>query len=246
MINKVKLKNIIDKYYLGVNESVKWDIKDNFLEIDFMTPTKDVIGKVSSKNFNIKDSQLAIYNTKRLQNLVDICEGDLVLDLDKVGQTFTKLYISDLNFNLTYPLSDPILIRKVNSVNTPEWDVKVNLEPEDISNLIKAKLALPQINHMSILPSTNLNGDSILEFIFGGESSYNDKINYQIESETLNSPQANSIPFDSNIFKNILSVNRDMESSTIYFNSEGLVKFEFSKEDIYCEYFLVRKSETEF
>jgi hypothetical protein len=246
MISKVKLKSIIDKYYLGVNESVKWNINDNFLEINFMTPTKDVIGQVTSKNFNLKDSQLAIYNTKRLQNLVDICEGDLVLDLEKNGQTFTKLYISDLNFNLTYPLSDILLIRKVNTVNTPQWDIKVNLEPEDISNLIKAKMALPQINYMSILPSTNLNGDNILEFIFGGESNYNDKIDYHIESEVLNSPKSTPIPFDSNIFKSILSVNKDMESSTIYFNSEGLIKFEFSKEDIYCEYFLVRKSETEF
>ena len=33
MINKQVLTSIIDKYYLGLNESVKWIIKDNTLEI---------------------------------------------------------------------------------------------------------------------------------------------------------------------------------------------------------------------
>ena len=44
MINKLQLQSIISKYYLNVNESVKWETKDNKLKIDFMSPTKDVIG----------------------------------------------------------------------------------------------------------------------------------------------------------------------------------------------------------
>ena len=51
MINKLQLQSIINKYYLGVNEAVKWEIENNELGINFMTPTKDVIGSVS-KIFN--------------------------------------------------------------------------------------------------------------------------------------------------------------------------------------------------
>ena len=60
MINKLKLVSIINKYYLGTNESVKWIIQDNSLNVDFMTPTKDVIGNVECTDFQLEDSKLAI------------------------------------------------------------------------------------------------------------------------------------------------------------------------------------------
>ena len=66
MISKIQLQSIIDKYYLGLNESVKWVIKDNNLSIDFMTPTKDVIGKVTCNNFDMEDGSISIYDTKKI------------------------------------------------------------------------------------------------------------------------------------------------------------------------------------
>ena len=99
MINKLKLVSIINKYYLGTNESVKWDIKDNSLNIEFMTPSKDVIGNLTCNDFELEDSKLAIYDTKKLQNLISICSGDLLLEFEKTKEIYTKLNISDLNFN---------------------------------------------------------------------------------------------------------------------------------------------------
>ena len=40
MINKILLQSILNKYHLGVNQSVKWVINDNNLEINFVSPTK--------------------------------------------------------------------------------------------------------------------------------------------------------------------------------------------------------------
>ena len=73
MINKLIVQSIINKYYLGENESVKWVVKDNSLSIDFMTPSKDVIGSVVCTNFELEDSKLAIYDTKKLNSLISIC-----------------------------------------------------------------------------------------------------------------------------------------------------------------------------
>ena len=75
MINKSKLQSVINKYYLNVNEAVKWVIKDNQLQIDFMSPTKDIIGKLICNDFEVEDSTLAIYDTKKLNSLVSICNG---------------------------------------------------------------------------------------------------------------------------------------------------------------------------
>ena len=145
MINKLQLQSIISKYYLNTNESVKWETENKMLNINFMSPTKDVIGKVTCSDFELEDSTLAVYDTKKLSNLISICNGDLLLELEKTNKIFTKLKISDLNFNLTYALSDSLLIGKVGTVNIPEFVVELNLTSEDIDNLIKAKSALSQV-----------------------------------------------------------------------------------------------------
>ena len=69
MINKLTLQSIINKYYLGLNEAVKWEVNNNSVNIDFMTPTKDVIGNVTCNNFQLEDCKLAIYDTKKLSSL---------------------------------------------------------------------------------------------------------------------------------------------------------------------------------
>ena len=46
MIQKLTLQSIINKYYLGVNESVKWKTQNNELTIDFMTPNRQWISDI--------------------------------------------------------------------------------------------------------------------------------------------------------------------------------------------------------
>ena len=84
MINKSILQSVISKYYLNVCESVKWKTEDTIiLSIDFMSPTADIIGKVTCKDFPLEDSELAIYDTKKLSSLISICNGDLLIRIRK-------------------------------------------------------------------------------------------------------------------------------------------------------------------
>ena len=244
MINKLTIQSVINKYYLGTNEAVKWEINNNFLNVDFMTPTKDVIGSVSCNNFELEDSKLAIYDTKKLSSLISICNGDLLLELDKNGAIYTKLKISDLNFNLNYALSDPLLINKVGEVNIADWVVELNLTQEDVDNIIKAKSALSQIDNMLVTTTTNLDGEDVVEFVFGDESGHNNKITYQVLGKIQETDI--KLPFNSDTFKTILQANKDMGGGKLYLSSMGLMKMEFESEDINSEYFMVRKAETEF
>jgi hypothetical protein len=244
MINKLILQSIINKYYLGLNESVRWEINNKTVNIDFMTPTKDVIGSVSCDNFELEDSKLAIYDTKKLQNLISICSGDLLLELTKNNALNTKLQISDLNFNLTYALSDPLLIGKVGTVNDAEWVVELNLEEEDVTNLIKAKSALALVDNMIVTTTTNLDDEDVVEFVFGDESGHNNKITYQMSGSIKE--QNMKLPFNSDMLKTILQANKDMEGGKLYLSSMGLMKLEFSHEGIKSEYFMVRRVETNF
>jgi len=244
MINKSVIQSIINKYYLGLNESVKWRIDNNMLDVNFMTPSKDVIGGVTCNDFQLENSQLAIYDTKKLSNLISICNGDLLLELEKTNQLFTKLKISDMNFNLTYALSDPLLIDKVGTVNVPEWVVKLDLTSEDIDNIIKAKSALAQIDNMLVTTTQDLDGNDVCEFIFGDESGHNNKITYQIAGDIKE--QDLKIPYNSDMFKTILQANKDMDGGVLYLSSMGLMKLEFNADSISSEYFVLRKAEVDF
>ena len=244
MISKLTLQSIINKYYLGLNESVKWSTNDRNLEIDFMSPTRDVIGKVTCNDFDLEDSNLAIFDTKKLQSLINICSGELLLELEKTNVVATKLKISDMNFNLTYALADPLLIGKVGTVNVPEWVVELDLSIEDIDNLIKAKSALQGIDNMLLTTTVDLDGNNVCEFVFGDENGHNNKITYQI----LGKVESNNlkIPFNSDMFKTIIHSNKDMEGGKLYLSEMGLLNLKFQKDDITSEYFMSRKAERTF
>ena len=244
MINKSILQSVISKYYLNVCESVTWKTNNNNLIIDFMSPTADIIGKVTCKDFPLEDSELAIYNTKKLSSLISICNGDLLLELEKQHKLISKLKISDLNFNLTYAVSDPLLVPKVGSVNIPEFTVNLNLTKEDIDNLIKAKSALQGIDNMLITTTTNLDGENVCEFVFGDEHGHNNKITYQISGNITE--ESMKIPYNSDTFKTVIHANKDMEEGTMKISSMGLIEFKFKTDKVSSEYYMVRKAETDF
>ena len=244
MINKLTLQSIINKYYLGENESVKWDIEDKTLEIRFMSANKEVIGGLTHTNFDLEDSELAIFDTKKLINLLNITTGDVLVELEKTYKIFTKMMISDQNFNLSYALADLLLISKVGTVTEPTWDVVINLEKEQVSNLVKAKSALAEVDNMVITTELDLNKELMCKFTFGDEHGHNNKITYQLYGDIKD--QNIKIPFNSNIFKTILNVNKDLDSGTLKISSKGLMKLNFTSGDTICEYYLVRKESTNF
>ena len=53
---------------------------------------------------------------------------------------------------------------------------------------------------------------NICEFIFGDNTGFSNKITYQIQGNVTKSDI--EIPFDSDIFKDILNANKDMDSGT--------------------------------
>ena len=244
MVNKLVLQSVINKYYLGENESVKWKIKDKTLSIDFMSVNKEVIGKVTHTGFDVEDSELAIFDTKKLLNLLGITQGDLIFELEKGKSVYTKMKFADESFNLTYALADPLLIGKVGSVTEPQWDAVLPLEKEHVDNLVKAKNALAGIGSMTLSIDVDLNGDNMCVFTFGDEQGHNNKITYQMYG-TIKQEKI-EIPFNSDMFRNILKENKDLESGHIFISYQGLMKLQFNSEDTLSIYYMVRKEESAF
>ena len=209
-----------------------------------MSISKEVIGKITHNNIDIEDSELAIFDTKKLLNLIGITSGDLLFNLEKNRNLCTKMYFADADFNLTYALADPLLIGRVGAVTEPEWDAVLPFEKEYVDNLVKAKSALAGIGLLTVSIDKDLNGDDMCVFTFGDEQGHNNKITYQlygdIKKDTI------SLPFNSDMLKTILNVNKDLENGNMYLSYKGLMKLEFEIEGTQSTYYMIRKEQSAF
>ena len=172
MINKNVLQSIIAKYYLnGLNNQVKWRIKDNTLTI--YAGEKGRVCKVVLKDFNFEDSELGIFDTNKLNKLISITNGDLLLTPEKIKAIYSKIHISDSNFDLTYSLADTLILGKVSYYNDPDdYEIELQLSNEDIDYLIKAKNALSDVDNMLISSAEDIDGNKVCEFLFGDNEGF--------------------------------------------------------------------------
>ena len=130
-MNKQTLTSAVDKYYLnGTVEAVKWVVKDKVATIDFITPMKNLVGKVISPNFDLEDSEVGIYNTSQFYKLVKIMNDTVVLKLLKSERgTPLELTLADNQFDLNYYLSDLNLIETVPAINEPaDYDAELDID----------------------------------------------------------------------------------------------------------------------
>ena len=173
MITKNKLQSIISKYYLGGQvESVKWVVEEGVLTIDFMAPTKDMIGRLTARGFPLTtNGTLAIFNTTQLNRLLNVLSGDLMVDVEKTKAVLTKFNIQDAKSTINYSLADPLMIQKVGEVDEDvNWQVKATLDSEDFQTFVRAAssiqgnelvtltpLSPPKFSNVIIPPTTNHN-----------------------------------------------------------------------------------------
>tara|TARA_B100000902_G_scaffold91729_1_gene95209 strand:+ start:8610 stop:9332 length:723 start_codon:yes stop_codon:yes gene_type:complete len=238
MISKNVLQSVIAKYYLnGLNNQVKWRIKDKALTI--YAGEKGRVCKVHLNDFDIEDSELGIFDTDKLSKLLSITSGELSLSLEKIKSVYTKMHIADLNFDLTYSLADILILGKTTWYEDPEtWEIDIDLQMEDVDHLIKAKNALSDVNNMLITTTQDFDGNNICEFVFGDNTGFSNKITYQLNGDIKEDNL--SIPFDSDIFKSILNSNKDMSKGNLKLSSKGMIKLTFNSDDIESVYYIAR------
>jgi len=245
-MTKLELQSIIEKYHLdGLVEGVKWAItRDKTLLINFMSPTQELIGNVLASDFPLPESIIGINDTTQLDKLLSITDGELTLDYTKEGKVLTKLNIADKQFNLNYTLAESFLIKDPLVYNGSEdYKVEAVLNNEIISALVKAKNALPNSENVVIELYDNLSTGQQLNFTFGGDVEYSNKVMYNIKDIESNTSQEFSSTYSSNLLKSILVCNKGATTSKLYINPDGLMKLSFEHENnLQSTYYIVAKA----
>tara|TARA_B100001094_G_C18186626_1_gene804216 strand:- start:1253 stop:1975 length:723 start_codon:yes stop_codon:yes gene_type:complete len=226
MINKNTLQSFISKYYInGLNNQVKWRIKDNTLTV--YAGESGRVCKVVLSEFNFEDCEIGVFDTNKLIKLLSITNGDLLLSSEKQGELHTKLNISDANFELSYALADTLIMGKSPWYNDPEegFEIELSLVREEVDNLIKAKNALNDVDNMLVQSSKDLDGNIVCEFLFGDNTGFSNKIEYQLQGTITD--ESIKLPFNSDIFKDILNANKDIDTCSIKISKKGMMKLSF-------------------
>ena len=238
MISKKVISDIVSKYSLGNNiEKVKWVITDEKFIIHFINDSKNLVGYVDyRKEIGLKPGDYGIFNTSQLIKCLNILDGDILVDA-----TTSKLNMADTNYDIKFNLADPAVIPNVPDVsnNSDEWSVIFDINDEFITRFVKSKDALSELETFTIETREGFTGD---ELVFTVGTNITNTIEFTVEA-TINE-SFNSIPFDSNLMKEILKANKDYHTGQIRINKKGLLDAHFHcGDDLYTGYYLVRKQE---
>ena len=233
-MNKQKLTRFISKYYLnGIVNSVILNSKQNKISVRFVSGDKTLLGELEMDKWPFEDAEVGIYSTDQFLKLLNVLDDDINLGIDKAGDKSISLKVTDSSSVVNYMLSDTSIISKPPSLKTiPEFELGINITPQVINKFISGKGALSETDKFTVIT------DGVNTKIVIGYATINTN-RVTIPVTTTKVKDINNITFNANIFKEILSANKECESATFEISSEGLSKIVFKIDDYSATYYVV-------
>jgi len=232
-MNKDKLNKFIQKYNLGGNiSSVKWSFKNGKLKTNFVTDDKTLLGNVILDNIDFENCNLGIYSTGQLQKMLGVLDDDVKMSLTKFGDKAVSLNVKDNQTSFDYQLADLIAIQDPPSLKKlPDFESKFKIDGNFINIFIKSKNALTDIDSFTIV-----NGKDP-KCIIGYDKNNTNRITMPLS--VIDNNLSENVVFNANLFKEVLSANKECTSAIFEISSEGLGRITFNIDDYKCTYYLV-------
>ncbi len=235
-MEKSRLMNFISKYHLnGLVQSVAWN-SNGSLSTRFISDDKSVVGEVQMNTFNGTKSSLGVYNTDLLVKLLGVLGNDVNFNVNLTQDKAFSLTLDDNSTTVNYMLADMAVIPPTPELKQlPPFQVTIKLTKEFIDKFIRAKGALPEIEHFTLVKNQKLNKYQV---VLGHSNLNSNRISLDIDCEA--SEDIEPISFSAKYFREILAANKDLNGGTLAVSSEGLAKAEFEIDGFESRYFLVR------
>lgn len=233
-MQKTKLNRFISKYNLNGNvNSVKWTSKDNILSTSFVTSDKSLMGKVKVQNLQMDEGDVGVYTTDQLVKLLGVLGEDVTIDVSRFGDKAVTLKVKNGVVSVDYTLSDLSVIPDPPQLKRlPDFQTQIKVDSSFIDTFIKGKSALSEAETFTVV-----NGKSGLEVIIGYASTNTNRVNIPVE--VTSNGLTDNVSFNANLFRDVLSANKECTSATLEVSNEGLARINFKVDDYDAEYFIV-------
>ena len=161
---------------------------------------------------------------------------DVNFQINSTGDKVFSLTLDDKSTTVNYMLADLAVIPPTPELKElPPFELKINITKEFIDKFIRAKGALPEIEHFTVMKNQKLGKYQI---VIGYSNTNSNRISLDIECEV--SSDIDPISFSAKYFRELLASNKDLNGGTMLVSSEGLAKVEFDIDDFESRYFLVK------
>ena len=233
-MNKIVLDTFIQKYNLGGNvNSVKWNSDGDTLSTRFISPDKSLLGELTLAKQTLPEFEVGVYDTPLLSKMLGTLADTVDFTLTKVDNTPVAFHFTDSIMSADYVLAAIGVIPDVPELkNVPEFNTLVNINEQFISSFIRAKGALADVETFAINPI-----DNGLEFVIGYSDINSNRISIKIQSGAV--AMTEPIVFNANLFKEVLSANKECSKATLQISDKGLAHIEFNVDDFNVKYWLV-------
>ena len=233
-MDKYKLTRFIDKYYLNGNvNSVVINSIDGVLRTRFITGDKVLLGELEMSNWTFENVELGVYDTEQLGKLLGVLDDDVTIKLKRVGDKAIALEISDQYSTVNFMLSDKSVINQPPPIKKiPEFQLKINVNSKFITRFIAGKSALPDTDTFT----TITNGNNV-KLVIGYAAINTNRITIPVEVEIYE--DIKNVSFNANLFRDVLTVNKECESAILEISQEGLARINFKVDDYDATYYLV-------
>ena len=233
-MNKIVLDTFIQKYNLGGNvNSVKWESSGDTLSTRFISPDKSLLGELTLTKQALPEFEVGVYDTPLLSKMLGTLADKVDFSLTEVDNTPVAFKISDSIMTSDYVLAAIGVIPDVPELkNVPEFTTLVNIDSQFINSFIRGKGALADVDTFAINPV-----DGGVEFVIGYSDINSNRITIKAQSGAVN--MTDSIVFNANLFKELLSVNKECSKATLQISDKGLAHIEFNVDDFNVKYWLV-------
>ena len=233
-MNKQRVNRFISKYYLnGTVNSIVLNSKSDKLSARFISGDKTLLGELSMDKSQIEECEVGVYNTEQLSKLLGVLDDDINISVVKSGDKSIALKVSDAHSSVNYMLSDVSVINKPPQLKEiPEFQLKIDVTPNFISKFISGKGALSETDNFTVI--TDENGTKL---VIGYSTVNTNRVTIPVTtSESVN---IENVSFNANIFKEVLSANKECESATFEVSDQGLSRITFKIDDYISTYYLV-------
>jgi hypothetical protein len=237
-MEKNVLNSFINKYSLNGNiQSVKWNLSENEISTSSISDDKNVLSFVKIKKNDINESvELGVHDTSKLQKLINVLGDNVEFSLNNNGDRVTSVNLKSNNVKVQYVTSDLSVIPTVPDLKKlPPFNFELKLTPEFVSQFVKSKSALNDIDIFTILKSDG----GKTKLVIGYSSINSNRISIDIEPVKDKDVLSNNIHLSAKLFKEILTSNSECENAVLKVSDAGLSHVEFENDTFKSNYYLV-------